>query len=803
MPTLDETLGQFSDPQFVKADYGDASVPRPDPLAAALETLRAVGAIPPEAAVGQELSAPTQLNVGQGTAIPYPSGPGQMPPEVGDDRAAAEHDTVSNPTADLSGGTAGYDPNAPQFSPYQSPGSTAEATQSADNQLATAAAAQTSLEEKKLAAQGAQQTRIADAYQASADEQGRINHDSEMERMAINAKADADTATWVQDLQDQATREPNPHRWWNNQGALGRALWGLGMLAGAANVAITPGARNAAMDMVMKEVDQDIEAQGVVLKNSMAALKERGGAIKEKYARDADFARDKHTAKLTRLQALERGWVARATIPGDLDAEVAKQAGVSWLQTKQAEVAEQRRQEYVSADSARAAERHAQRMQGARQAFEKKEREATQLWQQGQKALDRQIQRDLAPVTLDVKGTAPGSTRNPIGKDGKPLYDQLAARPDAQGRSRVVVTGGSATDGAMLFSDHKDFEGANATIEASDEHFHALVRLRNALSAQSAGANALTSLAGVTDPELNSAIMELGGALAKAQNGGRPTDKDFSNAIQQTMGFDANGNWLQRGKFTVGSITPIVQRQIDEHTKRVQAKLQGFNNEAVNGPGSKVIYRPADLDADTVQQQNSREAEGKGPATLAPGQVSSDGSAAPLKGADDYRKRVAAEAEGTGSQRGFLLPDHDRSQVEAVMARAQNAGPATIRAKANETLDALKEQKAALDAKFDKATDPWSGSTDDPRQVFAESARIGETIHIVETVSKDLEAKATKALDRFKQRTGLLQKWGVVTSSSSMGARGAVPEETIRKVARDEGLTDSTEVEETLAKFRK
>ena len=782
---------------------------------------RALGAVQPspEAVIGQDMvqqeamQAPTSFSTPQdlmNDRQKYAFGfepPAEAEPRpdfpVGVDRIGAERGTPDlsevppGVPQDPYPGVQATPPPPDPYAPLGSPQTTQQATQQANDSMVGAAKAQTDLELAKQRALSEQQGRIADVYQRSADTQLAYMNDYKQERAAIQAKADVETAAWLQDLQNLAAREPNPNRWWNNQSGLSQALWAMGMVFGAINAGLTPGGSNAALAMVQKEIDKDVDIQKAVTEREMAIGKLKGSAMKDRHARNDLNLRDDYSAKMTRLQSLERAWTSRATAPGDADAAVAKQAGIAWLAEQKSAVAERYRQEKAAQDERLAAQRHQERMAGAQRAFQAAQAKADREFQDAQRkareAHDVEMENlgfghKLALSPVEIGGAmAPGSTRNPIGKDGKPLYDQLATRPDAQGKPQVVVQGGSATDGAMLFSDHKDFEGANATIEAADEHFHALVRLRNALSAQSAGQNALTSLAGVTDPELNSAIMELGGALAKAQNGGRPTDKDFSNAIQQTMGFDANGNWLQRGKFTVGSILPVVQRQIDEHTKRVQAKLQGFNNEAVNGKGSKVIYRPADLAADTVPQQNAREAEGKGPVTLAPGMVSSNGAGAPLKGADDYRQRRAAETAGTGSQRGYLLSDHDRGVVDAVMARAQNTGPATIRAKATETLDALKEQKAAADAQFAAATDPWNRDNVKAHKAFEESARLAETINIVETVSKDLEAKAAKALDSFK---------GNFMVKLAKDPTRRVSEETVRKAARDVGLTDATEVEE-------
>lgn len=75
-------------------------------------------------------------------------------------------------------------------------------------------------------------------------------HDMEVEdslyqqqRAAAQHEADAETAAWMQEYTDLAAKEPNPDWWWENRSGLGKALWALGLIFGAAHTAITPGHR--------------------------------------------------------------------------------------------------------------------------------------------------------------------------------------------------------------------------------------------------------------------------------------------------------------------------------------------------------------------------------------------------------------------------------------------------------------------------------------------------------------------------------------------------------------------------------
>lgn len=461
----------------------------------------------------------------------------------------------------------------------RTPTSVEDATAQEQDQLRRAADAAARQREMELAAKADQSRRLADAQTQYADAMLQHQNDYKAERAAISARADAATATWMQNMQALATREPNPSRWWNNQGGLGRALWGLGMVFGAMHAGLTPGAHNEALAMVQREIDGDMGRQSDRMKQEFAVEKMRGEQEQAKYARDSQYALDDLSGKLARLQALGRAWETRATAPGDMDAAAAKQAGIAWIEEKKMELAGKYRQTQEATAARLAEEKFQARQQQLRlghDAYQAKldrqfrAEEAVKARQHEMDMEDKQFGHKLALSPVEVGGSAGPSARNPLGKDGKPLYEQLASRPDESGAPQVVLTdaaGNPVKDGAVLFGDAKKFEGANATIQAADEHFAALVELRDALEDQSATQSAATMIAGVTDPRLNSAIIRLGKATARATDGSRPTDKDFSFAIQSSLGFDPNGDWLQRGKFTLGDTLKVVNRQIDEHTK--------------------------------------------------------------------------------------------------------------------------------------------------------------------------------------------------------------------------------------------
>lgn len=750
---------------------------------------------------------------------------GYQPPMNDRQKALAgiegEHDTVSNPTVDLhqgtmgygnndrqkaiSGqepgvysttadgpvdatGTAGYDPNDPGYIPNQQPRNTAEATAQAETSASQAAAAMARQEDLKVQASRAMQERMAAAYERSAKDMAELNNNWANEQAAISAKADASTATWLQDMADQATREPNPSRWWNHQGGLGRALWGLSMAFGGLKAGLY-GGQNAALEMVQQEIDKDVARQGKRIEREGEALKLRGSAIKEKAARDSELARDRHTASMTRLMSLERAYVARATAPGDLDAQAAKAAAQTWFAQNKASRAEQYRQEHKAADEQRARER----FQAGQAAIERKFR-ADQAAIARQHKIDMenlQFGHKLALSPVEVGGSsalgAPGQPSG-VNKDGIPVAYEMASRPTADGGIQVALgdaSGKKVGEGVVKFKDRETWEAANKAVANADEMYDSMVALRDKLKSGAVGVS--VAGVGVMDPEVEALVKKLGYTIAQSQNK-QVTDKDYSAGVSQAIGFDPDGNWLQRGKFAAkqDEVVKYLDQAIKNHHKAVEQGLQQFNNGAVNGHDSRILYRPETLRTPDVPQQNAREIEGKPPVTASPDIVDrSVDRVEPVKGAKDYQERVAQEAAGTGEARGALLPDHDRDAVNTVIDSAKFRGPAAIRAKASAVLDSIQKDIDKAIQESRNASDPWYvGPRADKAALDKRISRDIETSTIVESVSKDLEKKAQAALDRFRNRAELFG--------------GKFSDATLRKMARDEGITDATEVEDLI-----
>lgn len=797
MPTPDETLAAFEAGFAPPANL-------PDPMRAALETLRAVGAIAPEQPTAPMMAAPApqplvpftdELAGGPTAPQPAPQAPPAAPPAA----APAQPAPPSKPPA-------------PVQDPYAMPPVPATVAQ-ADAQMAdalgdTGRSAQAAADAQFRADQ-AKADRQATVAEKAATEQATLMHETQRARAAANATADAETAAWLDELQRQAAKEPNPSRYWDNSSGLGKALWAIGLIAGGIKTAITPGTQNAALVMLNAELDKDVALQQKRLERELSALRAKGGVMQAKHQRNLSDLRDDHTMKLTRIQALERAWMARATAPGDLDAEAAKlQASALFEQLKLPYVSKFRDEKYA-AQAAAIDRRFQAGQQALRLRHDNAAREDEQKHQLERDAKKFEYDLALSPVSMGVS-TGAGSSRNPVGKDGKPLYYELNNRTGPDGAPQVVLADANdkvVDDGAVLFKDKDVWQKANQTVATADALYNNVRKLRDALNEE--GSMLETMVGGIVNPDLNATIQEVGYAIAQLQND-RVTDKDFSSGVQQAIGFDPNGNWLQRGKFamTKGEVIKHLDGMLATHHKKVEAGLQQFNDPSVNKQGTKILYKPANLRPDAPPpEQTSADLRGEGPirteATAGEGSWRGPRRArdvASVSGVADYQKRAAL---GRENPERASLPDHDAAAVQKVLDGAQAAGPKTVKAVAAKVLDDIRgradELNQFLEGEFSRAKDPWSGSQGavDEKRVMAagkELARLKETEAIVRAVSKDAAEKAARTLKRFEDKVQWLKT----------AAPWKPSDEDIHRQAEEAGLGAAhAEVDEILKKFRK
>lgn len=764
MPTIDEEIAQtlaylnpppsFQEQVGIPADF--------DVVGQAQRALAAMQPPVPQApaVVGNDRLQYPGIATGQaGTVVPEnPSGPNTEYP-VSVDRLEAER---GDP--DLSE-VEGYDPDA---NTYRSPapvGSVEAGTSAYVDQTSKVAGAAERAGMAKLDAEAARAARTAGAMEAGAEKQLEIANHYQTQREMANAQADTETAKWLGDLQNLARQEPNPSRYWENRGGLSKALWLIGMVAGAAHVAITPGAKNSALEMFRQEVQNDIDSQKARLASEIAVAKLKGQKLNEKQLRNLSDLKDDHTMAMTRVQALERAWLARAVAPGDEDKQAAKMAAMQFFEQElKLPLIEKMRAEKIAEKQAEIARREARAMAAAQRAFTAQQNRMDREFRAGESALDRQLRRDLAEVELSAKKGTPG-----IGPDGLPVLRQVQSGPGAA--TGLVVKGPDGKlangDGILRVRDDKQMAEATEVSEKANRRYAAMLKLRTILEDE--GSMVEVFGVGVVNPQLQATVNQLGYEIAK-EHDPRITNQDFSKGVSQAMGFDPNGSWLERGKFALSreEILKKIEEDLNAMPKHVSNSMNKYNDASIMGQGTSVVWEPQNLRGEEARVPKAADIEGRrGPNTVEN----------PVKDVKDYEKRVQEDAASLSGVKS--VPDHDASAVQAVINTAVGHGPATIKAKAAETLKQLDARAERLRAAGDA-----EGLT-----------KVENTKAIIETVTADASKRAAKTLDDFKRHMD-----GLRETAKQQGWKWQPTKDTARSVAKKKGIGGATEVEDYIRK---
>lgn len=756
MNTLEDTLAAFG-PAPTGAPPGppDPTVGL-DPLGAAIETLQRFGSMTP-----QQAPPPAPPPMPVGPAAPQPP-VGIIPPE-----GLGPLQPIAPQGPEGMGAAAPKAQPAPQFTPPKPPGTMDQANALESSAISDVGQTAYTAADAKLKAQRTREGAIADVQMRSASMTEELQNATILNRKRIQAEADLETAGWIQDLQDHSKREPNPSRWWENQSRLGKALWAIGLVFGAAHSAITPGARNAAMETVRAEMNADMEEQRQRLGRELNALKMKGETMRERQARNASDLRDDYAYGLTRIEALERAFMARATVPGDLDAQAVKaEAQAAFAQLKLPYV-EGYRKEKLAEKEAAEARAHERRMLGARQHFERQERIATQEYTT--KRDEQKFKYDLALSPVSVGGAyAPGGDI-PIGKDGLPILSELQAQglvlkgPDNKpvgGHGRVRVR-------------PDKFQEASEVITKANQRFSDMKELADLLDQNKFGTPEFVF--GNLDPAIQSRINKLGYAIAK-EHDPRITNQDFSKGIEQAMGFDVNGNWLSRGKAVVNgdAVRKMLRDELNAMPNKVNNTFRGFNDAAINGQ-STIVWEPDVLSGkEAPAERSSYEVKGERPPLPEP-----------VTGLKDYQDRRAKSA--TDPEQKHNLPNHDAETVNKVINEATNRGPDTIKKSAEKVLADLKGREEALTKRMQADPgDPWGTPMSEQEQVnaIAELDKLRATREIVESVATDALKKSQGRVKDMEGRIRALSQADFVT------------DDWVRRQAAEKGLgADQAEVE--------
>lgn len=731
-----------------------------DAVVRAVQTLQAIGnSLSPATQVGRELAGataqpqpdPAQASYGRMMSGPLdPSEAGIPDLRFGQSRAPtgidagpgpveARPDFLSAPPGGEAGEKALRPTRAEELANYEM-----TKVGSVEQEMKDAYVAHTAYQEALQAAKADHADKEARAHENAVTKQQLLNARTEREQAMIDAKVDADMAASMSRMSQLAKEEPNPARWWENQDGLGKALWAMSLVFSSAYVALTPGAKNTALEMVQGEIRRDVEAQMARNRREMAIEEMSATNIQRKGQRASDRLRSKYEREYATIMALERAWVARAAVPNDLDAAAMKQEGIAFLSGMRLQLAQQKRAEDVAAGRAQLQMKHDKEMLALRNAQEDK-----MFWW-----LDKQ-RRDLAELELSAKAGGPkyDAQGRMLNKEGVPLFSESTAT-GASGNIIVwdpktknpAVSPYNQQPGVAVFRDDAQRQKFDDTDRLGNERYDKRVRLLEKLRAKKGTELAVGTAIGEVDPEIESLILDLAFTDAKAVDG-RVSDADLMNKIRQNVGFNPDGKGLDRLKyaFNYDKIANMVDADIKRMPKYMGEHLGSFLDRSIQGD-AQVAWKPANLAIPEVKKRSQLDVEGK------PAQ---DMSANPVSGVKDYKARAAQD---TGAAEGQFLPSHDKNAITAALAAAEGRGPEGVAAEARRILSELDGEKQAFKAKFEDqsvypgspVTRPGTAQTqtqeDKDRLAYMEN-----TETIVKSVLKDAEAKAAKTLKQFEQ----------------------------------------------------
>lgn len=313
IPPLVADVQPSSAPGMVQPGAIGPGLPPPRPSGAPIGGA-AQGPLPPPGAVPDAVSA-----VG-------PQAPQFPPPDAitGATLAAPGTGPTVATTPGLTFGLDGQGPGAGPLPPtdeYGQPlGPVAGMTDEQAAAWAENAKPEQLLEQKRLLDLRKSNTAIRKQAEAEA-ENLRALRENEANLAKANAAAQAKADRIVNDAMAMAAKKPDPNRYMSTRTA-GQRLRDilLAVAGGLLQARQGPGARNIGMDMVQREIDQDIEAQKQEIENGRYAIGVRQNAVAEEFKRNGNLyeAAEKvrlatYAAAINRMQTEQQNFDPRGT----------------------------------------------------------------------------------------------------------------------------------------------------------------------------------------------------------------------------------------------------------------------------------------------------------------------------------------------------------------------------------------------------------------------------------------------------------------------------------------------------------
>lgn len=599
----------------------------------------------------------------------------------------------------------------------------------------------------------------AKIYEGHAAAQGLVDAQYQKAREAARQDANAETATWMRNLDQKVSEEPVASRWWSSQTKFGQVMYLMSLAFGALAQAKNPNLNNIALEMITKETEADMAEQRDRIKRQVDAMKLKGEVINQKLQAQIADSKDDHTLLATRLAMVQQAALERANAPGVADQKAAMAEAAQWAGQQRLTIAGSR------ADRAYA-EREGQLNRDSENArallTDKRDRDIA--------AATIQKDYDLARITADVKLA---------GKDAEKFRDTAVLHPDITGirvvnttSGRTVATPVSPT-GGLVYNTKR--EGVDKELtqdsEMAQDRYATLRRVSRALGDDDDIGTLLKR-----NPQLVSDLQKLGYQQARENDPrGIVTDKDLTSGMESALGGDLNSlsGRIASGTFSAGQtkLKEVVDKAIRDMPAKMSNRFGARLDASIPGyeGNVRVDWTPRSVEIDEPSSPSTQQIDAsygiKTPVT-------------PPKTIGELENAQALEKRGVQA-----LPPYKPGSQDKVLKAIEDfkgAMPATIIERAGKTeaaLEASGDQRAALEVQ---------------QEQYRAVKKANERLTAVEDALKKFAKPTTGAYgvvnrgyeSRYLGKTTLEQRDAL--------DRGEVPVEAVIDLAKAKGITQLT-----------
>jgi hypothetical protein len=594
----------------------------------------------------------------------------------------------------------------PPIAPVAS-GDVRGATKEQDRALNTGAGALVNAELAKTDALAAHADKRAAIYEGHATAQQLVDEQYEKARNSARKDSLAEAAAWQRDLDKRVAEEPVPGRWWHKQSGFAKAMWFVSLAFGAMAQAKNPNLKNLALEMMSKEMDEDIAGQKARIQHQIDAQKAKGQEIDKHLQLALADLKDDHTLRSSRYAMIQQAAMERANAPGPLDQQAAMAEAAQWAAGERLKIAGSRADKaYAERDTALNRD-----SENARALLtDRRDREIA--------AANIQKDYDLAQIHVNAQAANKGLKR---------LEDSVVLSPHATGirvmdedTGQPAVTPLSNT-GGMVVSKGDVEKQARQDASLAQDRYALLTRVAKQLGKD----EDLTVLLR-RNPQLVSDLQKLGYQQARDNDPrGIVTDKDLISGMESALGGDLSSlsGRLASGTFSSGQgkLKEVVDKAIRDMPARVSNRLGSLLDAAIPGyeGNVRVDWTPKSVEIDEPNTPTSRQID------------STYGLKSPVKPPTNLQELERAQKLEAGGVEA--LPPYKPGSQDKVLKALEdfkNATPGTIDKRGGVILKALSEKgdkRAALEVAqgMEKAREKALGKVHDLGEAMVHEAEIG------------------------------------------------------------------------------